>query len=250
MAGTETVENDVKADKTTVRTPSRASALPELNEFSYRPVPVIAVVGLILAVVSATAVFVWLVLPLCLLAFVISTVGLIMIRRSQGAYGGQGVALSGMFLSFVFLAGGISFQAYEYTTEVPEGYQRISFVKDISEKGIQVVDNVPAPPPEVAELEGKKVFVKGYIYQTKETQGLHSFLFVKDNQSCCFGASPQIWDRLGVVMNDGKTINYHPGKVAIAGTFRINPKFDPQQHELDPIYIIEGDLFSTRVSDF
>lgn len=221
----------------------------DLNDFNYHPVPVLAVVGLVLAVISSTALFVWLLLPLCLLALLLSGLGMWMIRRSDGSYGGTGVALSGMFLSLVFFMGGIAFQVYAYQTEVPAGYERISFVRDISDKRINTVDGKLTPPPDVAAFDGKKIFLKGYIYQTKQTQGLHSFLFVKDNASCCFGANPEVWDRLGVVMDGDKTINYHAGKVAVAGTFRVNPKFDPNG-ELEPLYIVTADQFTTRVSDF
>ncbi|SFI00501.1 hypothetical protein [Planctomicrobium piriforme] len=226
-----------------------AASEPELNEFSYRPVPVIAVVGLMLALLSSAAVFIWLVLPLCLVAFVISVLGFWVIRRSRGGYGGTGVAISGMFLAFVFFTGGIGFQVYAYQTEVPPGYQRVSFSQDISDKGMRYEDGKVSAPPEVAELDGKKVFLKGYIYQTGQLENLGAFLFVKDNADCCFGGKPKLWDRLGVVMQEGKTINYRAGKVAVAGTFRLNPKFQGD-NELEPIYIIEGDHFSGRVSDF
>lgn len=226
-----------------------ARPVSELNEFNYHPVPVLVVVGLVLAVLSAAGLFVWLVLPLCLLAFLMSSLGLWMVRRSAGAYGGSGIALAGMFLSTVFFVGGIGFQIYAYRTEVPAGYERISFVKDISEKKMRMEDGKVSPPPEVAAFDGKKVFLKGYIYQTKQTENLRSFLFVKDNASCCFGANPELWDRLGVIMEGDQTIHYHAGKVAVAGTFRINPKYDPQG-ELEPIYIITADQFTTRVSDF
>lgn len=226
-----------------------AYAVEELNDFGYRPVPVLAAMGLVLAFLSAVAIFIWMALPLCVLAFLLSGLGWLMIRRSGGTYGGKGISLAGMFLSLLFFLGGIGFQVYAYQTEVPQGYERISFVKDISEKQMRMEDGKMSPPPEVAAFDGKKVFLKGYIYQTKQTTGLHSFLFVKDNASCCFGANPALWDRLGVVMEGDRTVNYHAGKVAVAGTFRINPKFDPSG-ELEPIYIITADKFTTRVSDF
>lgn len=226
-----------------------ASVEPLANEFSYRPVPVIAVVGMALALMSSVGVFVWLVLPLCLLAFGLSAIGLLSIKRSGGAYGGTGVAWGGMFLSLAFLAGGIAFQVYSYQTEVPEGYERVHFIKDISAKGFVEEDGVGRVHPDIEALDGKKIFLKGYIYQTGRTQDLASFLMVKDNQDCCFGANPALTDRVGVLMQDGKTINYHAGKVAIAGTFRLNPNFNPHGN-LDPVYIVEGEIFSTRVSDF
>lgn len=222
---------------------------PEWNEFQYRPVPVLAVVGLVLALLSVAGLFLWMVLPLCLLAVLISGMSYWSIQRSQGGYSGKGVALSGAFLGLAFFCGGVGQQIYTYQTEVPAGYERISFSQDISEKEIVSENGELKPAPEVAALEGKKVFLKGYIYQTREVSDLTSFLLVKDNADCCFGGKPKLWDRLGVVMQDGKTINYRAGKVAIAGTFRLNPKFQGND-ELEPIYIVEGDIFSGHVSDF
>lgn len=221
----------------------------DLNEFQYRPVPVMAVVGLSMALVSSIAVFVWLVLPVCLIALLVSTWALVKIQRSSGAYGGTGVAVGGMVLSLAFFAGGIGFQVYAYQTEVPDGYERISFIKDISAKGFVEEEGVSRPHPDVEALDGKKVFLKGYIYQTGRTKDLGAFLMVKDNQDCCFGANPALTDRVGVVMQDGKTIDYRAGKVAIAGTFRLNTEFDPAI-DMDVVYIVDGEVFSTRVSDF
>ncbi|WP_437190798.1 hypothetical protein [Planctomicrobium sp. SH527] len=221
----------------------------EVNEFNYRPVSVVAVVGLVLSLISSAAIFIWLVLPLCLLATFISTVGLISIRRSRGGYSGTPVALLGIFLGTSFFLGGVGFQVYAYQTEVPDGYQRLSFAADISEKEVIQEDGETKPHPDVAALEGKPVFIKGYIYQTGQLTDIGSFLLVKDNADCCFGGKPKIWDRLGVVMQDGKKIDYRAGKVAVAGTFRLNPNFKGES-ELEPIYIVEADYFSTHVSDF
>lgn|GEM_PF-1018998 len=227
----------------------RPRPVSEPGEYNYRPVPVTAVVGLVMALLSSAAVFIWLALPLCVVALVISLLGFWVIRRSKGGYSGSGVALAGVFLSLVFFSSGIGFQVYAYQTEVPPGYRRISFTTDISDKGMRFEDNKVTAPPEVAALEGQKVFLKGFIYQTGQLRGLTAFLFVKDNQDCCFGGKPKLWDRLGVVMQNNQSIDYHPGRVAVAGTFRLNPKFQGD-NELEPIYIIEADHFTNRVSDF
>lgn len=258
----QTEKSDERTDTLPAEESQTASAMPEssrqtkvryedfeVNEFNYRPVSVVAVVGLVLSLISSAAIFIWLVLPLCLLAAFISTIGLISIRRSRGGYSGTPVALLGMFFGTAFFLGGVGFQVYAYQTEVPEGYQRLSFAADISEKEVVEENGVTKPHPDVADLEGKSVFIKGYIYQTGQLKDIGSFLLVKDNADCCFGGKPKIWDRLGVVMQDGKKIDYRAGKVAVAGKFRLNPDFKGES-ELEPIYIVEADYFSTHVSDF
>lgn len=239
-------------DEAVVREPASGS-FPSgedgYGEFQYRPVPMIATAGVFLAVLSSTAIFMWMALPLCIFAFAASLVGLLTIRNSGNAYSGTGVATAGIVLSVSFFLGGIAYQIHAYKTEVPPGYERISFIKDLSDKGFVEQDGVMTVHPDIAALDGKKVFLKGYIYQTGKLEDLQAFLFVKDNQSCCFGANPALQDRLGVVMPEGKGIHYHAGKVAVAGTFRLNEKYDPNNN-LDPIFMIDGELFTTRISDF
>src|SRR3954471_16899673 len=108
------------------------------------------------------------------------------IRREPERYSGQGMARIGLALSLVLLVGGISYGGYVYTTEVPDGYARISFgtmkPDELQERGGLVV------PPDIAALDGKPVFIKGYIRPDSITvpRGIKKFLLVRDNNQCCF----------------------------------------------------------------
>lgn len=232
--------------------PSPSQQLPsefsEYNEFSYRPVPVVAVVGFVLALLSSVALFVWLALPLCVIGFVVSTLAFIVIRRNKSVYSGSFFALSGMVMSLGFLAGGIGYQVYIFKNEVPPGFEKINFVQDIADKGFVTKNGQTEIHPDILALDGKKIFLKSYIYQTGKLKGLESFLVVKDNQSCCFGADPALEDRVGVIMEPGKSIDYKAGKIGIAGTFRLNEKFTNGERE--PLFLIDGEFFTSRVSDF
>ena len=44
-------------------------------------------------------------------------------------------------------------------------------------------------PPDIAALDGKHVFIKGYIRPDSMavTRGIDRFLLVRDNNTCCFG---------------------------------------------------------------
>ncbi len=40
---------------------------------------------------------------------------------------------------------------------------------------------------------------------------LPAFMFVRDNQICCFGRKPKVYDKLGVKMKEGATTHYIQG---------------------------------------
>ena len=82
----------------------------------------------------------------------------------------------GLVLSLLFLIGGVSYGGYVYATEVPDGYTRISFntmkPDELQERGGVAV------PPDIAALEGQKIFIKGYIRPDSITvpRGIDRFL--------------------------------------------------------------------------
>ena len=48
-------------------------------------------------------------------------------------------------------------------------------------------------PLEVVELDGRRVRVEGYMIPFEyDDRGIHSFTLVRDQNQCCFGASPQM----------------------------------------------------------
>ena len=85
---------------------------------------------------------------------------------------------------------------YDYLTEVPDGYERISYA-DLQPDPAQAGQVVP---PSALELEGKKIFIKGYIYPGREKDGIRQFLLVRDQGDCCFGGNPKITDRIQVTL--------------------------------------------------
>lgn len=208
----------------------------EQNQFQYRPVPVHAVVAVTLGVLSATALLSITGVGVAFLAVLISSFSLWRIRASEGTLGGKTIAACGLVFSLLFLAGGASYQTYVYKTEVPDGYQRISFTNDISRKGFVVVDGQMGLHDDVKALLGKNLFLKGFIYPPPQPQGLHEFLLVKDSGTCCFGGQPKPQDMIGVVMEGDKTIDYYNGMVAVAGTLQINPH--PSLQSGEPVYLM------------
>ncbi len=73
-------------------------------------------------------------------------------------------------------------------------------------------------------LEGKTIRIRGYMYPTYDTEGIEHFVLARDNQICCFGRDPKIYDLVQVDMKPGKTTNYIPATRAfdVIGKFKID----------------------------
>jgi len=229
---------------------ARAQLSPaELKEFEYKPVPVLAPVSLFLGICSVIAMFSVAGALLCVIGLAVSFAGLWQIRRANGEYGGRVLARVGFVLSGLFLVSGIGWHSYLFATEVPEGYQRVSFSQDISRKGCVVKDGVPDFNSDVAGLDGQHVFVKGYMYQTRQTDGLKKFLLLKDNQQCCFGGQPSQNDMIEVEMQGDKTAEYHHlTLVSVGGVFRL--KDIRQAAGQAPVYKLEATHFGRAKTSF
>ncbi len=218
---------------------SAAPSIPrEENEFDYRPVAVLAPVSLFLGLASSLILFGLIGAAVCILGIVTGSICLWQIRRSCGELGGRTLGRIGLGLSVLFLVSGSALHAYTFATEVPEGYQRVSFNNDIAKKGFVVQNGVAGLHPDVQQLEEKKVFLKGYMYPTGEEEGITAFILCKDNLECCFGGQPKLTDMILVELQDGQTIDYTQSLVAVAGVFRTNPASGVAGQ--NPVYQIDG----------
>ena len=96
--------------------------------------------------------------------------------------------------------------------------------------------------PEVAALDGKPIFIKGYMYPTGRQTGITEFVLVKDTGQCCFGGQPKLTDMIVVKFDDGKMVNHREQVlVGVAGIFRANAVV--QSGVLTGIYQIEATHF-------
>ena len=97
----------------------------------YRSLSFSAVVTLVFGVISLPAAFWAHMNPFMLVfPFIGTLLGLFSffkLRKRTDEFTGLGLSKTGLMMSLVFLFGGTGFAAYVYATEVPDGYQRISF---------------------------------------------------------------------------------------------------------------------------
>ena len=93
----------------------------------YRAVSRAAVVSLVFAILSLAGMLAPSMLLLCLMGLLFGTIALKNIRRYPTELTGKKMAKAGIILSATLLLAGTALHVYIYATEVPEGYQRISF---------------------------------------------------------------------------------------------------------------------------
>ncbi len=164
----------------------------------YRALSTAAVGSLIVGVMSAAAILSWFLVCVPLIGAALSLYALVNLNRRSDELTGAALARAGLALSLLFLVAGPAWLTYEYATELPPGYARVSYTDlqpDPTQAGQQV-------PPSALDLEGKKIFIKGYVYPGREKDGIRQFLLVRDQGDCCFGGNPRITDRIQVTLVD------------------------------------------------
>ncbi len=220
----------------------------QTNEFDYRPMPVIVPISVALGVLSSSSLLGVVGIVIAIIGSLTSLMALWTVKRSEGAYSGTWAAVVAFLLSGGFAVYGISYQFYAYQTEVPPGYRRVSFSQEISARGFQVQEGKLGLHPEVEPLVDQKIFLKGYMYPQRQTQGLMEFLLLKDTGECCFGGQPNPTDMILVQMKNENGVNYSPGRVAVAGTFKLTRETTPEG--LQPVYALEADHWERSRSAF
>jgi hypothetical protein len=164
------------------------------------------------------------------------------IRREPERFSGQTMAKIGLATSLGLLIYGLGYGSYVHFTEVPDGYTPISFSTmkpdELQERGGVVV------PPDIAALEGQKIFIKGYIRQDTITtmRNIGEFSLVRDNQQCCFGDLSKVryYDRIVVTMTGDRRVDYSPGVIRIGGVLHIEPEY-AGPISLRPVFSLKAD---------
>lgn len=234
----------VAPDMNSVRmTPDGAAhnAATEYDEFDYHPIPVLAPLSLIVGLCSLASLAAVPGLLVPLLGLIVGGLGYWQITRSKGEYGGFRLNLTGIVLSSLWLIAGTSFHAYTYATEVPEGYERLSF-RWLSQQAPITEDGKLRIADEAKAIDGQKVFVKGYMYPGQQKEGIQQFVLCKDTGQCCFGGKPAITDIIFVnFVNDTRADFRELQLVSVAGTFRA--KKVGTGSDVSFLYQLEGEYF-------
>jgi Protein of unknown function (DUF3299) len=206
------------------RSITRQPLTEEFAESEYRPVSPAAVISVFIGVLAMLAAGVANDLGVATF-LVVSTIGLLIgyrglssVRRYEME--GRRAALTGIGLSTLALATGFGVSTYQSLYEVPEGCVRINYDLLQPTPGERI-------PRSAKELDGKDVFIKGYMYPGSQTTGIREFVLCRDNGTCCFGGQPKLTDMIEVKLNEPLALDYNTGLRQVAGKFRVEPDTAP-----------------------
>lgn len=199
----------------------------------YRALSVSAVSTLILAVISLPAIVFTKLLVLPIVGTITGLFAVLKLRNRQDEFIGYRMAVNSLIVCLAVLVVGSTYGIYVYATEVPDGYQRISFRQLQPDK--KQAPNLPIPPSALA-LDGQRVFVTGYVHQgVDRKRGLKHFVLVPDMKACCFGGQPELTDMIEVTLKDPLRIDYSWARRKLAGTLKVSPNKKPVSG-LDGVY--------------
>jgi hypothetical protein len=219
--------------ETSWQTPPAADQQVDSNYYEqYRALSSLAVAGLVLAVLSAFALMDWTLALIPLVALIFSALALRSIRARPAELTGLNIARAGLVISSLFLVSSLAYHTYIYKTEVPPGYERISYSQLQFENATQ---------EEILALEGKRVFIKGYALQGAISRNINVFTLVRDSGTCCFGSQePKLTDKIHIVLKEPLVLKEWSMKVQkLAGTFHVAPGLTADKKQV--IYHLEAD---------
>lgn len=213
---------------------------PNASEYlRYRSMSGLSVAALIIGIISVPALLFPALLFLPVVGLIIGVWAMSHVRKYETELTGYGLARAGAALSLLLLIGGTAIATTIYVTEVPDGYQRISFLD------LQPVDERPELPvsPAALELSGQQVFVKGYIYPDDRGAQLRKFVLVPDMGTCCFGGQPKLTDMIEVTLRDPLKTHYSYSRKKLGGRLKVDTRkkpisgLDGVYYQLDADYI-------------
>jgi hypothetical protein len=205
---------------------SEAATVDSVREEGFEPYRAIsksAVASFVLGLLSILGLYAAPLLILAIVAAILGIAGYRSVVRYPNELTGKTLALGGAILGACLFIGGVARHSYVYATEVPDGYLRISFAELQPDK-----DDFRMPvPPHALELNGKKIFVKGYLYPDGQQYNIKRFVLVPDLGTCCFGGQPKLTDMIEVTLEEPLQTAYDMRKRKLAGELKVDTSLKP-----------------------
>jgi hypothetical protein len=231
---TETVDNVYTSPLDNVYTSPSGDA-----EFTYKALSRAAILATTFGVMGLMAWVAPLLSFLPLLAVIFAFAAFGNLKKYSEELTGKVWAWVGLVLGSTLLVAAPVKHTYVYFTEVPDGYERVSFGDLKSPTGGQDI-----PTQAAFEMNGKKIFLKGYIHPTSVSgMNAKTFVLVPDWATCCFGTQPPKTHMIEVRLTNDKFAQKSFRQHSLAGTFYVD--IHPRQVDgLDGVYyFLEAEHF-------
>lgn len=133
----------------------------------------------------------------------------------------------------------------KFKAEGPEKALRVSFDDFDLLKVLNmdpVTEDAPSRMPKwLKQLDGKRIRVRGFMYPPFEETGIRGFTLARDNQICCFGRNPLVYDLVDIFMRKGETTDYIQNRpFDVIGVFHIGDSIAPGElYSMDDAIVVD-----------
>ena len=196
---------------------SRDTGAPSEAPEQYRALSSAAVVALVFGAVSLMAFLDYWLVVVPIVGLIWAVIALRQVKSRAGELTGRPLALIGLALSAVSLLVGPGWVYWNDISQVPPGYNWISY--EALQPNPKTIGEIV--PQSALDLNGKKVYIKGFVYAGSQTAGIKNFVLVRDAGTCCFGGNPKVTDRIVVTLGSASLI-YTKNVARVSGVFRVN----------------------------
>lgn len=187
----------------------------------YKQIGPLAVCSLVAAFLAILGFFWSTFIIFAIAGAVMGVLALRKILKAPEEIGGFALSTAGIGLSILIGLSAVIWQTWCYYHNAPPGYE----IVDFNSMGLDA--KTGKIPEDILALDGRKVFVQGFMYPTNRNSGLEEFTMVRTLAHCKFcdpGTNPA--DMIAVEMENGMTVNYRANKkVNVGGIFHVNPEF-------------------------
>jgi hypothetical protein len=194
-----------------------ASPLPPSR---YRALHPLAVVSTVVAGLSIITALHWALAVVPLVGILLGWAALRQIRKAPDEWTGLRLARIGMIGSAAMMLLCLLFLACRTVTEVPPGYQRLSY------DDLQPDPSKPTEPiPQTArDLNDAKVFVQGFMQSRRQLTGIKEFILQPASGECAFCIpSPKPTEKIRVILQGDLEAAYTNHLISVTGRFRVDP---------------------------
>ena len=158
------------------------------------------------------------------------------IMRAPEEMTGGKLATISIVASALLAVSSTCWRTYSYFTSAPPGYVIVPFDSMGLTKDGEIDEKI-------LELDGRKVYIEGFMYPTKQHAGIENFTLVRTVghcQYCSPGQNPA--DMIAVQMERGHSVKYRANKsVAVGGVLSVDPNWRNEQGAIP--YSIKASVF-------